>query len=341
MVTTAGNPVLSSPNGTQLDEALASLEFMVSIDIYINETTRHAHLILPPTTGLETDHYDLAFHALAVRNTAKYSPALFNPSPEARHDWKILQELRKRLEGDKNGRRDIFHRFSPAKIIDLALRYGPYGAWGKNRETPADGLTLRKLERAVHGLDLGPLQPCLPSRLSTRSRRIQLAPDILVQDLSRLRSAYAGQSEEAASLVLIGRRQLRSNNSWMHNSPRLVRGKNRCTLLMHPEDAGARGIFDGQQVEVSSRAGQVKIVAEISEEMMRGVVSIPHGWGHNRPGIEMAVARDHAGVSINDLTDEQFLDELTGNASFSGVPVLVSGGVTRSEGRTMRELPER
>jgi len=325
MVTTAGNPVLSAPNGAQLDEALAQLEFMVSIDIYINETTRHAHIILPPATGLETEHYDLAFHALAVRNTVKYSPALFPPADGAKHDWEIFRDLRVQMVG--NGpvsrlKKDIFYRFTPRKIIDLGLRFGPYGAWNRRRVGEM-GLSLRKVENEVHGIDLGALRPCLPGRLFTPSNRIQLVPEILVKDIDRLKSTSENRRSENGELLLIGRRQLRSNNSWMHNTQRLVKGKERCTLLMHPEDALVRGITQDSQVEVESRTGSLKIPVEISEEMMPGIVSIPHGWGHHRPGIQLKIAQQHPGVSVNDVTDDVVLDELSGNAAFSGVQVSI------------------
>lgn len=333
LVTSAGNPVLSTPNGTQLEKGLESLEFMVSIDIYINETTRHANIILPPTTGLETNHYDLIFHVFGVRNTAKYSPALFEPAEGTKHDWEILRELRLRLEAangqakklSRRAQRDPFRRLPPDKLLDIGLRLGPYGAWGKNR-VEGETLKLRTLKKEPHGIDLGPLEPCLPERLCTASKRIQLAPDILVADLERVQEtlltprASNGHQNE---LLLIGRRQLRSNNSWMHNSKRLVKGKERCTLLINPLDAEARQIMDGQAVTVRSRVGQIELKSEISDEMMPGVVSIPHGWGHHRPGIQLQTAQKHAGVSLNDLTDHEALDELSGNAAFNGVPVQV------------------
>jgi anaerobic selenocysteine-containing dehydrogenase len=331
MITVAGNPVLSTPNGTQLDEAFASLEFMVAVDIYVNETTRHAHIILPPTTGLETDHYDLAFHLLAVRNTAKYSPALFPPENGRLADWQILHELRTRL--DKRSphplrqiaRLDVFKRLSPEKILDLGLRLGPYGAWGKNLNKAS--LTFRKVKNAPHGIDLGPLQPNLKERICTENGRIQLAPDEILADLPRVKALLQREATHhsplATPLALIGRRHLRSNNSWMHNSERLVKGKDRCTLLMHPDDAEARQLEDGQMVAIASRVGQLQLRLEVSEAIMPGVVSIPHGWGHGREGVQLQVAQQHAGVSLNDLTDEQALDELTGNAAFNGVPVQV------------------
>ncbi len=334
MVTIAGNPVLSTPNGRQLDEALAGLEFMVAIDIYINETTRHANIILPPTTGLETEHYDLAFHMLAVRNTAKYSPPLFAPAKDARHDWQIFQELRQRLTGQPlptrhmpQGKLDFFARMRPSQIVDLALRYGPYGAHGFNqqklRQQGQSGLKLPGLKREVHGIDLGPLQSSLTWRICTPNRRIQLAPEIILADLERVRQIWLNGLAAGQTLMLIGRRQLRSNNSWMHNSPRLVRGKDRCTLLMHPADASAHHLTDGSLVRVCSRVGEIRLPLAVSETMMPGVVSIPHGWGHDREGVRLATAVQHPGASINDLTDEQQIDELTGNAAFCGVPVWV------------------
>jgi len=330
LVTSAGNPVLSTPNGTQLDRALQQLEFMVSIDIYINETTRHADIILPPATGLETDHYDLAFHILAVRNTAKYSTALFQPANDAKYDWQIFDELRKRLS--KNGRstgiaanlkRKIADSMTPERMLDLGLRLGPYGVWG-GRLLSSRGLSLRKLKNNPHGIDLGALKPCLPQRLFTTDKTVHLAPEPLMQDVERVITKLSAASSATPDLLLIGRRDLRSNNSWMHNSERLVKGKVRCTLLMHPQDAAARGISDGQRVEVSSRVGKISIPVELTEQIMPGVVSIPHGWGHDRDGVQLQTATKHAGQSINDLTDDATVDELSGNAAFSGVPVVVN-----------------
>ncbi len=353
MITVAGNPVLSTPNGAQLDQALAQLDFMVAIDIYINETTRHANIILPTTTGLETEHYDLVFHLLAVRNTAKYSPALFEPEAGMLHDWQVLGELRQRLEGGGKinrktlpGKIEFQKRLPPHKLIDLALRFGPYGARPLHGTPTGHNLTLAKLKRAPHGIDLGPLEPILQERLLTPNRRIVLAPEPLVADLVRLKETYAigsGRSSDRAisgsvgkqpfgterrpeqdQLVLIGRRDLRTNNSWMHNAPRLVKGKERCTLLMHPADAAARQLIPGQVVTVVSRVGQVMLPLEVTEAVMPGVVSMPHGWGHGREAIQLAVAQAHPGVSINDLTDECELDALTGNAAFSGTAVRVA-----------------
>jgi len=330
LVTSAGNPVLSTPNGRELDRALAGLDFMVSIDPYINETTKHAHIILPPSTSLEREHYDIVFHLLAVRNTTKFSPALFQPNEATRHDWEILLELQTRMEhkglfGSLRGRvkRKVIKRFfGPERILDLGLRFGPYG--GKLNPF-SKGLTLRKVKRAVHGIDLGPLRSCLPGRLRTADRRIELAPDVLVRDVERVKAKFLDHQSlhSNGNLLLIGRRQLRSNNSWMHNSQRLVRGKPQCTVLMHPTDAAQRHLGPGQKVWVRSRAGSVVVPVEISEEIMPGVVSIPHGWGHDRHGIQLEVAQQHAGESINDVTDNLTIDALCGTAAFNGTWVAV------------------
>ena len=298
MVTSCGNPVLSTPNGRQLDKAFESLEFMVSIDIYLNETTRHADIILPPATGLEVGHYDVTFLQLAIRNTAKYSAPVFEKASEAKYDWEIMSVLSQGLSASE------IPVFSPEMILDHQLRKGSYE------------LTFADLQANPHGVDLGPLQPRLPGRIRHTDGKIKLVPDLFVHDLERL---HKSEKEEGRSLLLIGRRHLRSNNSWMHNSLRLVKGKNRCTLLIHPEDS--KGMEDGQLVRVTSRTGSTEINIEITDKIMPGVVSIPHGWGHNREGIALEVAQAHSGVSANDLTDDQLVDELTGNAAVNGVPV--------------------
>lgn len=318
MVTVAGNPVLSTPNGRQLDQALASLDYMVAIDIYLNETTRHANLILPPATGLETAHYDILFHLLAVRNSAKYSPPLYEIAGDQRHDWQIYLALAQRLgagEAPSDSGQPV-NQYQPETLLDLGLQMGPYGQ---------EGLSLARLKEAVHGVDLGPLQTRLPERLFTEDKRINLVPQPMAADLERVRRVFfngtAGQN--GYDLALIGRRQLRSNNSWMHNAERLVRGKERCTVLMNPADAAERNLVDGQQVRVESRVGGIELPLEVDAGMMTGVVSIPHGWGHGRDGVVMSIAAAHAGASLNDLTDEALLDQLTGNAALVGVRVRV------------------
>lgn len=319
MITSAGNPVLSTPNGNQLEKALSRLKFMVSIDMYVNETTKHAHIILPPTASLEHDNYELAFHHLAIRNTAKYSPALFEPDPDARHDWQIFMELEARMArpGFRHRvvarlKRAALQYLKPSGILGLGLRMGPYP------------LTLRKLKRHPHGLDLGPLQPCLPRRLKTIDHRIHAAPDLFIQDVQRLKKKWFGEDNSVAGLLLIGRRQLRSNNSWMHNYARLIKGAEQCTLQMHPSDALPRGIEDGDQVKAVTRVGAGVFTARLSDRMMPGVISIPHGWGHHRPDVLLDHASQHPGSSINDLTDELAIDQLCGTAAFNGTPVSVS-----------------
>ncbi len=322
LVTFAGNPVLSTPNGTQLDRALASLEHMVSVDFYVNETTRHAHLILPPTDPLEHSHYDVVFHHLAVRNTAKYSPALFDAGNGARHDWQILLELGSRLEAlrqpgglsalSRRLRTRALQRLGPDRALALALWLGPHR------------LRLSRLKRSPHGVDLGPLTACLPKRLFKKP--IDLAPAAIVDDIARLDLAYPATSTAPSGdhLLLIGRRELRSNNSWMHNANCLMGGPERCTLMIHPDDAAPRGIAETALVEVRSRVGAVTVQAHVTDEVMPGVVSLPHGYGHDRSGVRLRVAVRHAGVSINDLSDERRVDEISGTAAFSGTPVIVA-----------------
>lgn len=327
LVTLAGNPVLSTPNGKRLDKALEGIEFMVSVDMYLNETTRHADIILPTVSPLERDHFGLAFHNFAVRNTVKYCEPLFERDGNTKQDWEIIVELSKRLMALRPGKAtkvqgkmlSLIQQFGPPRALDMAMRFGAYGA-GVN--PLGDGLTLDKVKKARGGVDLGPLQPCLPERLYTEDKLIDLAPEVIVADVERLRAVLDTEPNED-ELVLIGRRQLRSNNSWLHNSKRLMGGKNRCTLLMHPDDAQQRNIDDGDTVVVQSRVGRLEIPMEKTDAMMPGVVSIPHGFGHGKRGSNLDVANKNAGVSINDLTDEEHFDSLTGNAGFSGVPVEV------------------
>lgn len=328
LLTLAGNPVLSTPNGARLDRALPDLDAYVAVDFYLNETTRHASLILPPTSPLERAHYDLVFHLLAVRNTAKYSPPLFEPGPDARDDWEILHGLSTRIAalrgkqslGQRAGDR-VLGWLGPKRLVDLGLRAGPYGMRSGFSGPRLSAATLRK---NPHGVDLGPLRPCLPGRLPRG--RVDLAPSLYLDDVPRLRRELLEQPEvtSATTLQLIGRRQLRTNNSWMHNAPKLAAGKPRCTLLMHPEDAAERQLCDGQSVSVSSRVGEVTVPLSLSDDMMRGVVSLPHGFGHGREGTRLSVAKTQAGVSINDLTDHMRVDPLSGTAVLGGVPVQVA-----------------
>ncbi len=307
LITSCGNPVLSTPNGGRLDGALANLEFMVAIDFYINETTRHADIILPPATNLESSHYDLIFNTFAVRNTTKYSGPLFAKAENARHDWEIFQELVRRLNGS-NGQ---FQPEPPEVKLELALRFGKYG------------LSVDELKAKPHGVDLGELKPCLPDRLMTENKRINIAPELFLEDLERLKAKGDHTTDLTFPFSLIGRRHLRDCNSWMHNFELLMKGKNRCTLMMNTADAEELGLQDGDVARVRSRVGEVQLPVEVTENIAAGVVSIPHGYGHGRSGTNLEVATNHAGVSINDLTDETKLDDLTGNTAFSSVRVSV------------------
>ncbi|HEY8559038.1 MAG TPA: molybdopterin-dependent oxidoreductase [Pyrinomonadaceae bacterium] len=305
LITSCGNPVLSTPDGARLDRALESLEFMVSIDIYINETTRHASIILPPATGLEVSHYDVIFNLLAVRDTAKYSAPLFPKAAGAKYDWEIFQTLAHRLSGSEEPLKLV----PPEAKLDFGLKFGAYK------------LPLEELQKSAHGVDLGELKPCLPARLFTENKRVDLAPEVFIGDLERLEREEARNDDYP--FVLIGRRHLRDCNSWLHNSEILVKGKNRCTLLINKTDAAKLDLRSNQTVKVSSRVGCIEIPLEITENIAPGVVSIPHGYGHARDGVRLDTAKRHAGVSINDLTDAALIDELTGNAAFSNTKVRV------------------
>jgi anaerobic selenocysteine-containing dehydrogenase len=322
LVTVAGNPVLSTPNGRKLDEGLAGLEFMVAIDPYINETTRHADVILPPTPPLERDHYDLAFHQLAVRNTARWNEAVLPRPAEARHDWEIFRDLGLELSRRRPlSRQKLLTiarlRLSPRRVVDLGLRIGPYR------------LSLRQLRKSPGGIDLGPLQPALPGALYTSNHRIDLAPALVLADLPRLATQLVAL-DNSNELLLIGRRHLRSNNSWMHNSARLVKGRPRHQLLMNPADLAGRSLADGELVEVTSAAGALTVEVAESNDMMPGVVSLPHGFGHGLPGVRLGVAGQVAGASVNDVTDDAETDAVGGTAVLNGVPVRV----TSARGRT-------
>ncbi len=317
LVTSAGNPVLSTPDGKALEAQLEKLDFMVAIDFYLNETTRHADVILPPTTTLEHDHYDLIFNSFAVRNVARYNEPVLPKPAGSLHDWEIFQQLGSHYAAQIG--RQPRPMPSPEQIIDMGLQMGRYG---KAAGHPA-GLSLATLKEQPHGVDLGALQPCLPARLQTAAKQVDLADAFYLDDIPRVEAQLDSPVAAEGELLLIGRRHVRSNNSWMHNAQRLVKGKPRDQLLMHPDDMQQRNLADGAQVTVSSRIGAIRIAVQSSTDMMPGVVSIPHGWGHDRGGVRMAIAAQHAGVSANDLTDTQLLDPLSGNAAVNGVPVQV------------------
>jgi anaerobic selenocysteine-containing dehydrogenase len=321
LLTLAGNPTLSTPDGPALDRALTGLDFMAAVDIFVNETTRHADVILPPTTALERDHYDLVFHALAVRDTARFTPAVLPKADGARHDWEIYREIALRTQARLRTKPPLRKRLeqrlrlstSPTVLIGLLLRRG------------TSGVTLRSLRKNPAGVDLGPLKERqLPGRIPRRDRRIDAAPALVLEDLDRLRAVAAPDPD---GLLLIGRRHQRDCNSWMHNSERLTRGKARHQLLIHPDDLSARGLEDGATVTVSSRVGSVQVEVLATADIMRGVVSLPHGYGHTRDGVRLGRASKVAGVSINDLTDPELLD-VSGNAAFNGVPVTVAQPAT-------------
>jgi anaerobic selenocysteine-containing dehydrogenase len=329
MITLAGNPVLSTPNGAQLDQGYASLDFAVSIDFFINETSRHADIILPPVSPIQRSHYDLALYLTAVRNVAKYSPPPFALKDGELDDWQILAELSCRLAARRHGKLSkryltakATQKAGPERVLDLGLRIGAYG---KRLNPLGTGLSLGQLKKNPHGIDLGPMQSTLPEVLPKKHGPVDLAPNLFVEDLDRLRTRFltAGSGATDGQLLLIGRRQLRSNNSWMHNTQRLMKGKSRCTVMINPDDAERLGVKSGDMVTLSSRVGQVSAPAEVTRDMMAGVVSLPHGFGHGRDGVQLSVASSHAGVSVNDLTDDQLIDVLSGNAAFSGVPVTL------------------
>lgn len=356
LITVAGNPVVSTPDAGRLDRALASLELMVSVDIYRNETTRHADVILPPPSALERSECHLAFFGLAVRNFAQWSPPVFEPTGPSEHE--IIAKLALILSGQGAGAdpalvdgllverilRDAISLpgsplsdrsvealaalldgpSAPDRIVDAMIRTGPYGDWFG---AVPDGLSLSVLREQVHGVDLGPLEPRLPELLRTPSATIELVPDAIAADIPRLLAACeraTAATADGEGMVLVGRRHLRSNNSWMHNLRPLVSGKPRCTLQLHPDDAARLGLRDGDPAEIRSRVGAVVAPVEITDAIRPGVVSLPHGWGHDAPGIGLSIAAEHAGVNSNVLTDSEVLDPLSGNAVLNGIPVTVS-----------------
>ncbi|MFI1096575.1 molybdopterin oxidoreductase family protein [Streptomyces sp. NPDC020917] len=354
LVVVAGNPVLSTPDGDRLDRALAGLDFMVSVDPYLNETSRHAHVVLPPPPPAQSAHYDFAFSTLAVRNTVRYSPpavplaegALDEPEILARLILAVLgqggpdadpalvddQAIRRRLDRETADPHSPVHDRDAAALaaaltgrtgyerrLDMMLRLGPYGdGFGADPE----GLTLDRLLGHPHGIDLGPLRPRIPEVLRTPSGTVELAPAALAGDVPRLRAAVAAGAE-APALVLIGRRHLRSNNSWMHNVPALTGGSNRCTVQIHPEDAARLGLTDGATARIKGDGGEITAPVEITDALRPGVACLPHGWGHDREGTRLTAAAREPGVNVNQLLDGTRLDPLSGTAVLNGFPVQV------------------
>ena len=354
LITVAGNPVLSTPHSNQLDAALAELEFMVSIDIYLNETTRHADVILPPPSALEKDHYDVGLYIYAVRNIANYSVPVLQKDDGSPEEHEILLKLAGILQGlgpdndplaleeqtiyamvtgavsnsgsNIHGRDadEILNMLSAggrrgtARNLDFALQTGPYGAaFGAN----PGGLSLDVLLANPHGVDLGALEPKMPEMLRTPSGRIELSPEVFINDLKRLKESMV--DVDLDQMLLVGRRDLKSNNSWMHNIKVLTKGSLSCTAHIHPNDAARIGAVTGTALRIASRVGEVQVPAEVTDSVRPGVVSLPHGWGHSVPGTKMSVAGEKAGVNSNILTDDQVLDPLSGNAVLSAIPVTV------------------
>ena len=325
LITFAGNPALSTPNGKRLDKALAELDFMLCMDIYMNATTRQADIILPPPSHLEVDHYDLIFNQLSVSNNAKFSEALFKPENGQLYDWEIIKELVSRLAKHSPKKRSLVHKYlTPRQLLNLGLLTGPYGKLSHPSRW-FSGLSLSKLIKSKHGISFGHLRPMIPAVLNTVDNKINLADDVFLTGLKEL----AAQENKVLSdnqFYYIGRRHLRNNNSWMNNISKLAKGKNRCTAMIHTDDAHRLSFAHGELVTVSSDTGSIHLPIEISEDIMPGVVSIPHGFGHKKKGVKMSVAAsdDLTGVSVNDITDENRLDKVTGNAAFSGTIVTLS-----------------
>lgn len=313
----ASNPILSFPNSTKLDQAFESLDFMVSLELFINETSRHADVILPAASALHRDHYELIYHMFGARNIGRYTQPVLPLATGQMLDWQIMAALTERIARKKG--LPAVDMMSPAEMIDHTLQNGVYGVNSGHEAA----LSLEKLKAEPHGIDLGPMQSRLPDCLQTPDKKIDCAPALLMADLERVESRLFADGPRANELVLIGRRHIRSKNTFMHNYQRLVKGENMCVMFMHPEDLAERQLRDGQNVRVKSRVGDVTLPVTSTEDVMRGVVSIPHGYGHGRDGVRLTVASQHPGVCINDLTDDQVIDPLTGMAVFNGVPVTV------------------
>ncbi|RRJ84137.1 molybdopterin oxidoreductase family protein [Aestuariirhabdus litorea] len=305
LLTIAGNPVLSTPNGVQLERALDGLDFMVSIDPYLNETTRFADLILPPASPLAHDHYDMVFHHFAVRDTQRFSEAIFPPREGALLDWEIFNGLGKAL----------------AKALDTTFQPLPSPRQVVDHGLSVSGLSVQQLLESPSGIDRGPLRSNLLERIKTPDGLIHCDVAECLADIDRVDQGL--QQPPTDDLLLIGRRHVRCNNSWMHNSQRLVKGKSRTALLIHPQDAERLGLSEGASARLSSRVGEATVTVSITDSLMAGVVSLPHGWGHQRPGVRLGVASQYSAPSANDLTDDRWLDSLSGNAAVNGVPVKV------------------
>jgi anaerobic selenocysteine-containing dehydrogenase len=353
LVTVASNPVLSAPNGPRVAQALERLDFMVSVDIYLNETTRHADVILPGLSTFEEPHFDVSFPQLSCRNHARYSRPVLAPAPGAQAEWRSLLRMTALLRGEPDAMAPGFDLAAfdgrllaedlrrlaagvpdalqaamlaalgpvagPERLLDLALRTGPYG--DRFGQAPG-GLSLAALAAAPHGIDLGPLQPRVPEVLRTPSGRIELWPREVAAEMAAVEAAL---QEPAPALVVVGRRDMRSNNSWMHNLPTLAKGPERCTALLHPEDAARAGVRAGDRVRLQGAGGRaIELPAQLSDEMMPGVVSVPHGWGHDLPGTRLGLAAQRPGANLNALLDDALRDPLSGTSVLNGVPVSLA-----------------
>ena len=328
LVTFAGNPVLSVPNGLRLEKAIESLEFMISVDLYVNETTRHADLILPPAWALSEEHWDALFPSFAIRNVARVSPPLFERKAGELADWEILAELAYRLGGGPTGMKPVdaflrltrrlgIYEWNPDKTAEMVVRIGPHGdrflPWSK-------GLNRKKLMAAPHGIDLGELQPGFERRVLHKDKKLHLAEAVIVAAIREL-SAEIVRRKEDDSLLLVGRRELRTCNSWMHNAPSMVAGRERCVLYVHPEDAARASVRDGELAILESRVHRGPVKVRLTDDMRPGVVSLPHGWGHAASAPWQRVAGSHPGVSANDWTDDGIVESIAGQSILNGVPV--------------------
>jgi anaerobic selenocysteine-containing dehydrogenase len=344
LLTYAGNPVLSVPNGGRLDRALAGLDFMVSVDLYVNETTRHADLVLPPAWALAEEHYDLLFAPVAARNYARFDPPVVPRAEGERHDWEILLALAEGLGGGMTGTRPVDAllrlarragvRATPDHLLDLLLRTGAHGdgllprplRFGRFR----DGLSLAALREEAHGRDLGALEPGVARRLLHRDRRVHLDAGPFLDALDAWAADPAASAPGEGELLLVGRRELRTNNSWMHNVPALVSGRERCVLLVHPDDAARAGLADGDTAVLASRVHRGPVPVRISDEMRPGVVSLPHGWGHAAAAETLRTAGARPGVSFNDWSDDGETEAIVGQSILNGVPVRLAAAGGRS-----------
>ncbi len=351
LITVCGNPVLSSPNGDRLAKAMQELDFMVAVDIYLNETTRHADLILPTTVQMEHSNFDFLFAGTAVRNFVRYSPRIFEADPECPDLGWVLIELAARCNGTEAGtldtllfegmlatfvgkpgtpcadvsvddaRASLAGRSDVERLLDLMIRSGPCG---DAFDDTAEGLNLAKLKDLDGALDLGPLQPCLPEMLRKPNKRLNLVHELLVTDVARLEDRLR-QGRDPETLVMVGRRQIRNMNSWLHNLSNLARGPERCTLLIHPDDAERLGLETGGRAKLTSRSGSVTVPLEVTDEMMPGVVSLPHGFGHQESDTRLSVATaSQAGANSNQLCDEMAIDVPSCTSVANGIPVKIS-----------------